>query len=121
MDRLERLKEFFKVDVNNVIPAMVQEYAEISGCYNDDEINDILKESMFKNLAETESAFCCSFMTEPYIRIYINNDIYGIKVEDQCNVRINFISRDFEAFKRFWNTDVINYFGQDVKFPEINF
>lgn len=121
MDRLERLKEFFKVDVSNSIPAMVKEHAETSDCFTDNEVDELLKENALRHITETDNTFCCVFMDEPYVKIYIDNDVYRINVEEQNNTIVNFIAHDFDVFKQFWNTDIVSYFGQAAKFPEINF
>lgn len=119
-EKLERIKEFIQNDVNNVIPNMCREFAELSGDFSEYEVDTLIKDCIVSVSLDSDNAFHCSFMYDPYVNIQIDNSVATIRIADQLRTISKFSIGDFNAFARYWNSEVVNYFGQDVKFPEIN-
>lgn len=116
--RNSKLERFFEYDVAEAIPKLVKEHAMLAG-FLDYEEADLLADSKIrvKNLDESSTTYV--FMDEPYIEVTISDDFYSIKVADQSEERLFFRTTDIDAFIRYWNADIVGYFGQDVRFPEI--
>lgn len=119
-EKLERIKEFIQNDVNNIIPSMCREFAELRGDFSEDEVDTLIKDCIVSVSLDSDTAFHCSFMYDPYVNIQIDNGVVTIRIADQLRTISKFSTGDFNAFVRYWNSEVVNYFGQDVKFPEMN-
>lgn len=115
--RNRELERFFEYDVKESIPKLVKEYASLSEMTVDEE-NELLKESQLRIRNQNEDGTEYVFMTEPYIEVLIGSQ-YAVRVADQEGERLFFRTTEIEAFIRYWNTDIVGYFGQNVRFPEI--
>lgn len=116
--RNKELERFFEYDVKDAIPKLIKEYANLADL-TDEEENDLLKESQLKIRNQNEDGTEYVFMSEPQIEVLVGIQ-YAIKVADQEGERLFFRTSEIDAFIRYWNTDIVDYFGQNVRFPEIN-
>lgn len=116
--RNRELERFFEYDVKEAIPKLVKEYAELSEM-SETEMMDLYNDSKLVICTQEDSGTTYKFMTEPYITVDIWDDHYSVRVADQEGERLFFRTTEIDAFIRYWNTDIVGYFGQNVRFPEI--
>lgn len=119
-EKLEQIKEFIQNDVNNTIPSMCREFAELCGDLSEFEVDTLITDCLVSISLDIDTAFHCSFMDDPYVNIQIEDGVATIQIADQFCTITKFSTGDFNVFVRYWNSEVVNCFGQDVKFPEIN-
>lgn len=117
--RNRELEKFFESDVKDSILGLVKEYADLSEM-SETEMMDLYNNSKLVICTQEDSGTTYKFMTEPYIIVDIWDDHYSIRVADQEGERLFFRTTEIEAFIRYWNTDIVGYFGQNARFPEIN-
>ena len=96
----------------------VKEYARLADLLDYEE-TELLADSKLKVKNLDDSNVTYIFMDEPYIEVTISDDFYSIKVADQNEERLFFRTTDIDAFIRYWNADIVGYFEQDARFPEI--
>ena len=116
--RNKELEKFFEHDVKESILGLVKEYAELSGMSETD-MMELYNDSKLVIYAQEDYGTTYKLMTEPYIMVDIWYDHYSVRVADQEGERLFFRTTEIEAFIRYWNTDIVGYFGQNVRFPEI--
>lgn len=125
-ERIEKLRNFFKNDVNSAIPALVQEHTELNGGFSDEDVENLIKECRVKIIGAGENAFVCVFMSDPAVLVSVCCDDtgrfgeYSVEVVDQHSSRFEYKTKEFDAFVRYWNSDIVGYFGQKAKLPEMD-
>lgn len=81
-EKLERIKEFIQNDVNNIIPSTCREFAELSDDFSEYEVDTLIKDCIVSVSLDSDNAFHCSFMNDPYVNIQIDNGVATIRIAD---------------------------------------
>ena len=117
---IEKFKYFFENEVKDSIPKLVHEYAELLELTTEEE-EEQLKNGNLKNRTQLDSSLSYIFMDEPYVYVEISEHCFKIDISDQNTKRLSFTTTELDAFIRYWNTEIVSYFGQNVHLPEIIF
>lgn len=112
------LEKFFETEVKETIPKLINEYAKLAGM-PDSEKMDLYQESKFEIRTQEDSGSTYKFMSEPYIIVDIWDEYYSIKIADQMEEKLFFRTTEIDSFIKYWNNEVVTYFGQNINFPEI--
>lgn len=114
----KELEKFFETEVKETIPKLIDEYVKLTGM-PDSEKMDLYQESKFEIRTQEDSGSTYKFMSEPYIIVDIWDDYYSIKIADQMEEKLFFRTTEIDSFIKYWNNEVVTYFGQNINFPEI--
>ena len=114
MSLIEKYKQFFEDEVANQIPQLVKSYLDLCGT-DMSEYDSWLKDSMLIDKGCTYSELHYVLMDEPYISIDMDFDnyIFSIIIADQMSIRLKFETTELISFIRYWNTVIVNYYGDD--------
>jgi hypothetical protein len=115
-------KQFFEEDVNNAIMNIAKEHTTLSNFSDEDTKEYINNSKVVIEFGDYDNdSIHYKFGYDPFVKVWLAPDNYVIVIMDQMSKLSDFRTSEYNSFVRYWNSNIVEYFGDQVHLPEITY